>query len=300
MKLLNGGAGPRGMGSGNRSRTAAAALLCAVLLPGAVAACDAGSPSDSAARTGASTSGQVPLRSGAHQVRLLHAAVREVLHHDPGAFTQGLEFRGATLYESTGLTGRSSLRAGPPGKPPAVYAGLSAPLFGEGMTVSGARLWQLTWRDGIAIERDPGTLTERRRVVYQGEGWGLCHLRVGGRETLVMSDGTDRLSFRDPDTFKVTGGIRVRQGGQPVTGLNELECAPDGSVYANVYPTDAIVRIDPHAGTVTARIDAGGLLTPSERRRAQALNGIAAVPGTNQFLITGKLWPHMFKVTFVP
>lgn len=220
--------------------------------------------------------------------------------HDPRAFTQGLEFRGATLYESTGLVGRSSLRAGPPGKPPTVYAELPATLFGEGITLSGAKLWQLTWRDGIAIERDPTTLAERRRVNYQGEGWGLCHQHVAGRERLVMSDGSDRLTFRDPATFAPTGGINVHQDGKPVKRLNELECAPDGSLYANVYGTDTIVRIDPQAGAVTADIDAAGLLTPSERLGAQHLNGIAAVPETNQFLITGKLWPHMFQVTFAP
>lgn len=230
----------------------------------------------------------------------LYVQVHGTLPHDPEAFTQGLEFRGATLYESTGLSGRSSVRAGPAGKPPTVYAALPAPLFGEGITLAGDRLWQLTWRDGIAVESDPDTLRERRRVPYTGEGWGLCHQRVDGRARLVMSDGTDRLAFRDPDTFAVTGGVNVRHDGRPVTGLNELECTPDGSVYANVHPTDTIVRVDPRTGAVTARVDAAGLLTPAERRAAHALNGIAAVPGTDAFLLTGKLWPRMFRVTFVP
>lgn len=233
------------------------------------------------------------------RVELLRAVVRGVLPHDPRAFTQGLEFRGATLYESTGLVGRSSLRAGPPGEDPTRHVELPAPLFGEGMTVSGATLWQLTWRNGIAIERDPDTLAERRRVPYGGEGWGLCRQHGAGRERLVMSDGTDRLTFRDPDTFAATGGIDVRQDGAPATRLNELECAPDGYVYANVYATDTILRIDPRTGGVVARIDAAGLLTASERRTARQLNGIAAVPGTDQFLITGKLWPRMFRVVFV-
>jgi glutamine cyclotransferase len=230
----------------------------------------------------------------------MRAEVQHTLPHDPQAFTQGLEFRGGILYESTGLVGRSSVRAGLPGKQPTVHADLPAPLFGEGITLAGGKLWQLTWRDGIAIERDPVTLAERRRVTYQGEGWGLCHQAGAGQQRLVMSDGTDRLTFRDPDTFTATGSIDVRQDGRPVTQLNELECAPDGFVYANVYPTDTILRIDPATGTVTAHIDAAGLLTPSERPQAHALNGIAAVPGTNQFLLTGKLWPRMFIVTFIP
>ncbi|MEU0406186.1 glutaminyl-peptide cyclotransferase [Streptomyces sp. NPDC006197] len=234
------------------------------------------------------------------RIRSLRAVVRATLPHDPRAFTQGLEFRGATLYESTGLVGRSSLRAGPPGKPPTRRVELPAPLFGEGITFSSARLWQLTWRNGIAIERDPATLEERRRVSYRGEGWGLCHQHIAGRERLVMSDGTDRLTFRDPDTFTATGGIDVRKDDTSATRLNELECVPDGSIYANVYGTDTILRIDPHTGAVTAHIDASGLLTAAEGRRAGPLNGIAAVPGTDRFLITGKLWPVMFQVAFVP
>ncbi|MEU8434673.1 glutaminyl-peptide cyclotransferase [Streptomyces sp. NPDC029216] len=234
------------------------------------------------------------------RTRSLRAVVRATLPHDPRAFTQGLEFRGATLYESTGLVGRSSLRAGPPGNRPTRQVELQPPLFGEGITFSGARLWQLTWRNGIAIERDPSTLEERRRVSYRGEGWGLCHQHIAGRERLVMSDGTDRLTFRDPHTFTATGGINVRKDDTPAARLNELECAPDGSIYANVYGTDTILRIDPHTGAVTAHIDASGLLTASEGRRAGQLNGIAAVPGTDKFLITGKLWPRMFQVNFVP
>ncbi|GGR31820.1 glutaminyl-peptide cyclotransferase [Streptomyces netropsis] len=246
------------------------------------------------------TMATAPGNAAGPRIQSLRAVVRDTLPHDPRAFTQGLEFRGATLYESTGVVGQSSLRAGPPGKPSTRYVELPAPLFGEGITLSGAKLWQLTWRNGIAIERDPTTLAERRRVSYRGEGWGLCHQRVAGRERLVMSDGTDRLTFRDPDTFTATGGVNVRQDGAPATGLNELECTSDGFVYANVYATDTILRIDPHTGTVTAHIDAAGLLTASESRGAQRLNGIAAVPGTDGFLITGKLWPHMFQVTFVP
>ncbi|MFD6987232.1 glutaminyl-peptide cyclotransferase, partial [Streptomyces sp. NPDC059956] len=169
------------------------------------------------------------------RIRSLRAVVRATLPHDPQAFTQGLEFRGATLYESTGLVGRSSLRAGPPGKRPTRQVELPAPLFGEGITFSGAKLWQLTWRNGIAIERDATTLEERRRVSFPGEGWGLCHQRIAGRERLVMSDGTDRLTFRDSNTFTATGGINVRKDDAPATRLNELECAPDGSIYANVY-----------------------------------------------------------------
>lgn len=276
---------PRGSGSGALARGVMAAILVGALLPGTV---------------GAVGAGQSSLGPGTYEVQMLRTEVRSTLAHDPRAFTQGLEFSGGTLYESTGLVGRSSVRAGPPGEPPTAYAELPTPLFGEGITLAGDRLWHITWRDGIAIERDPTSLAERRRVTYQGEGWGLCHQRGAGRNQLVMSDGSDRLTFRDPETFSTTGGIHVRQDGRPVTQLNELECASDGSLYANVFKTDTIVRIDPRTGAVVAHIDAAGLLTASERRGAGELNGIAAVPGTDEFLITGKLWPRMFQVTFVP
>lgn len=223
----------------------------------------------------------------------LKVQVLATLPHDTSAFTEGLELDGTTLYESTGLEGRSEVRAGPVGGAPSVRASLPAPMFGEGITVVGAKLWELTWQDGTAIERDAHTLAETRRVHYEGEGWGLCH--QPGR--LVMSNGTDQLTFRDPVSFAPTGTVTVHAGSKRYSRLNELECVGD-SVYANVWQTDTILRIDPASGQVTAEIDASGLLTEAQRRNADVLNGIAAVPGTGEFLITGKLWPSMFRVKF--
>jgi glutaminyl-peptide cyclotransferase len=220
--------------------------------------------------------------------------VLATLPHDPSAFTQGLEMAGDTLYESTGLIGQSSVRAGSPGQEPSVRASLPSPLFGEGITVLGPTLWQLTWKDGVAIERDAASLAELRRVSYTGEGWGLCH--QPGR--LVMSNGSDRLTFRDPVTFAELGEITVHAGSETFSQLNELECAGD-SVYANVWQTDRILRIDPGTGTVIGQIEAAGLLTEDQQRGADVLNGIAAVPGTDEFLITGKLWPVILRVRFV-
>ncbi|MFJ8914076.1 glutaminyl-peptide cyclotransferase [Amycolatopsis sp. NPDC102389] len=219
----------------------------------------------------------------------LKVQVLSRLPHDPGAFTQGLEFSGETLYEGTGLVGKSSMRAGPAGAAPTVRQELPG-LFGEGITVLGPTAWQITWQDGVAIERDAKTLAELRRVTYTGEGWGLCH-RDG---QLVMSDGSSKLTFRDPVSFAPTGGVDVGRD-----QLNELECV-GGSVYANVWQTDRILRIDAATGRVTGEIDASGLLTPEERSSADVLNGIAAVPGTDEFVLTGKLWPRMFRVKFVP
>ncbi|MBK1785394.1 glutaminyl-peptide cyclotransferase [Prauserella cavernicola] len=243
---------------------------------------------------GAAAENQDPESSS---VERLQVEVVEELPHDPEAFTQGLEFAGETLYEGTGLVGRSTLRAGPAGEQPTRTVALPEPLFGEGITVVGEKVWQLTWRDGVAVERDRHTLTEQRRVQYSGEGWGLCHQAEPGR--LVMSDGSSTLTFRDPATFAETGSVQVTEDGTPVEELNELECVGE-EVYANIWHSDDIVRIDPDTGAVTARIDASGLLDTDEQAGADVLNGIAAYPGTDQFLITGKLWPKMFRVNLVP
>ncbi|WP_327315711.1 glutaminyl-peptide cyclotransferase [Streptomyces sp. NBC_01235] len=236
-------------------------------------------------------------QAGPHQVEHLRVKVLEALPHDPTSFTEGLEMKGGTLYEGTGLAGRSSVRSGSPGKPPTVGTGLSAPLFGEGITLLGRTLWQLTWRDGIAIERDATTLRELRRLPYPAEGWGICFDRL--KRQLVTSDGSARLTFRDPRTLAKTGEVTVTEDGRPVTSVNELECA-DRAVYANVLFTERIVRIDPITGAVTASIDASGLLHADELVPGSTLNGIAAVPGTDQFLLTGKFWPKMFRVALVP
>ena len=227
-------------------------------------------------------------------VPTLHPRVLAELPHDPSAFTQGFEIDGDTLYEGTGLEGRSQLRELDP-RTGAVTRSVPLPgqLFGEGITVVGDRIWQLTWRDGVVLEWDRASLTLRRQLPLDGEGWGLC--LDGAR--LVRSDGTARLRFQDPDTFAEQGSVTVTLDGAPVTELNELECV-DGQVWANVWRTDRIVRVDPASGHVTAVVDAAGLLDPARRAGTDVLNGIAAVPGTDEFLITGKLWPTTFRVRF--
>ncbi|WP_280362419.1 glutaminyl-peptide cyclotransferase [Nocardia wallacei] len=215
--------------------------------------------------------------------------------HDRAAFTEGLEIHDGLLYESTGLERRSDVRATDltnAGR--TARADLPAEYFGEGITRAGSVVWQLTWKDETAFARDPVTLAERARVHYDGEGWGLC--TRGDR--LVMSDGSDTLTFRDPATFAVVGSIRLTSHRN--ARLNELDCAADGSVYANVWHTDHILRIDPDSGEVLGDIDAGGLLSPAERAGVDVLNGIAQIPGTDRFLITGKYWPTLFEVRFVP
>jgi glutamine cyclotransferase len=228
----------------------------------------------------------------------LRVEVLATYPHDVRAFTQGLELHDGRLYESTGQYGRSDVRVVEP-ETGVVSQRVALPTtaFGEGLTLVGKRIWQLTWQEGFAFLRERATLGEIRQVPYDGEGWGVCHDPAQRR--LVMSNGSAELTFRDPETFDPRGSVTVTVDGNPLTQLNELECVGD-RVWANVWLTDRIVRIDPASGRVDAEVDAAGLLTQEERTAADVLNGIAAVPDTDTFLITGKLWPKTFLVRFVP
>jgi len=221
--------------------------------------------------------------------------VLSVRPHDPTAYTQGLVWDHGTFYESAGLYGRSSLRQVEPRTGEVLRRVDLAPgFFAEGLALVGNRLLQLTWKEGVAFQYDARTFERTGEFHYEGEGWGLCD---DGRR-LVMSDGSDHLGFRDRRTFALLGGVDVRLDGRPATQLNELECV-DGAIYANVWRTDEILRIDPANGRVTAVIDAGGLLDAAAQEQADVLNGIAYDPEKKTFYITGKLWPKMFEVVFV-
>lgn len=225
-------------------------------------------------------------------------AVRVVrsLPHDRGAFTQGLLFHAGQLWESTGQYGRSRVRRIDPADGTVLAERPLPPgYFGEGLARVGEHLVQLTWREGTAFRWTLPGLEPAGELTYTGEGWGLCF----DGEHLVMSDGTSQLSFRDPESFEVVGRIGVRAGDHPLADLNELECAR-GAVYANLWMTERIVRIDPGSGRVTADIDASGLLTPRERQGTDVMNGIAYRPGTETFFLTGKHWPKLFEVELVP
>ncbi|MDV6263144.1 glutaminyl-peptide cyclotransferase [Rhodococcus yunnanensis] len=275
-----------------RARTFAAVLTFAL----AVTACSSTSGSTTAAPT---TSDSVPT--------LTTEVVREYDRGDD-AFTQGFEIDGDVLYEGTGLEGSSFVRrTSLENMTELERVDLPSDLFGEGITVDGDTLWQITWQDGVAIARDRDTLAEQRRVNYDGEGWGLCTEGRGtqGRGTpndrLVMSDGTSTLTFRDPTSFDAVDTVDVTLDGKPVERLNELECAEGGSIYANVWQTFDIMRIDPETGKVTAVIDGTPLwdsMSAADRGGADVFNGIAQIPGTDRFLVTGKFWPKIFEVRF--
>lgn len=223
---------------------------------------------------------------------------------DDSAFTQGLEIDDdGSLLVGTGQYGESAIwriRDWRAGSPAENRHQLPPEFFGEGITRAGDTVWQLTWKRGVAFARAAATLEETRRASYSGEGWGLCE--QAGR--LVMSDGSSTLTFRDPATFAETGRVEVLADGLRVENLNELECVdgPDGpEVWANRWRTNDIVRIDPATGEVTGFADATPLvdaLSPEARAKADVFNGIAHVPGTDHFLVTGKYWPTLFEVRF--
>lgn len=234
---------------------------------------------------------------GPQQPQRLTVEVIAERPHDPGAFTQGLQFANdGKLYESTGLVGRSSLREVTRETGAVIrQRDIPAPYFTEGIALVDDEIVQLTWQAGLAFRWDRSTFEPTGEQRYEGEGWGLCY---DGR-ALWMSDGSATLTRRDPATFAALGSVEVRRDGEPLRRLNELECVGD-DVYANVWMTDEIVRIDPRSGRVTAVIDAAplrsslGVLSPDA-----VLNGIAYDERADAFLLTGKLWPKAFEVRFV-
>lgn len=257
------------------------------------------SPPGSGTTEGASSStsptpAPAPIPQGPQRLRVRVVSTRP---HDVSAYTQGLVWDRGALYESAGLYSVSTLRQVDPATG-AVKRQVKIPdrYFAEGLALVGDRLVQLTWQEGTAFVYRASDFQKIRELSYQGEGWGLCN----DGKRLVMSDGSDRLTFRNPDTFEVLGSVQIKLGGAPIDRLNELECV-DGAVYANVYTTEDILRIDPATGEVQAVISAAGLLSAADYQAgAEVLNGIAWMPETKTFLITGKRWPLMFEVEFVP
>lgn len=223
------------------------------------------------------------------------AVVRE-FPHDPGAFTQGLTFSHRYLYESTGLTGKSSLRrveleTGRVDK----FKPLPGIVFGEGLTAWADKLIVLTWRTGVGFVFDRESFEQEGEFTYPTEGWGITH---DGRE-LIMSDGSARLYFLDPETFSETRRIEVRDDTGAVTRLNELEFIK-GEIFANIWCEDVIARISPDTGQVRGWIDLRGLRDRlGHSHSAEVLNGIAYDAQGDRILVTGKLWPKLFEIRIV-
>jgi glutamine cyclotransferase len=219
--------------------------------------------------------------------------------HDTKSFTQGLIFVDGTLYESTGIEGssQSTLRRVQldTGKVLQEYL-VPREYFAEGMTNWGTDLIQLTWMSKIGFVYDRATFRIKRSFEYKGEGWGLT--QDGTR--LIMSDGTPFLRFLDPKSLQETGRIAVRDRGQQVKDLNELEMVR-GEIYANVWHTDRIARIAPRTGEVTGWIDLKGLRQIAQGSSNEAvLNGIAYDDASNRLFVTGKLWSKVFEIRVGP
>ncbi len=233
---------------------------------------------------------------GAPAPEALRVRVLRQYPHDKEAFTQGLIWHDGAMYESTGQYGESSLRKVrlEDGKVLARRE-LDPDFFGEGLARVDDQLVQLTWRSGLALVSSLATLERLTTLPYRGEGWGLCF----DGAALVMSDGSSILEFRDPESMEVLREVSVTKEGRPVSRLNELECV-DTDIYANVWQSNEILRIDSKTGHVTASIDASDLLTRFESLRADVLNGIAYKPDSKTFLLTGKRWPQLFEVELVP
>ena len=224
----------------------------------------------------------------------------EIVHiypHDPSAFTQGLVFIDGKLYEGTGEEGRSSLREVD------LQTGnvlkkidVPEPYFGEGIALLNNKIYQLTWQHQVGFIYNADNFEQIGKFNYSGEGWGL----TTDGHSLILSDGSNRIRFLDPDSFSVTKTIAVLDGNLPVNELNELEYI-NGQIYANIWHDNRIVTIDPQTGRVTGWIDLNGLLPPGDVHDEEAvLNGIAYDQAGSRLFVTGKLWPRLFEIKLKP
>ena len=220
--------------------------------------------------------------------------VEKVFPHDIRAYTQGLLYHNGFIYEGTGLEGKSALR-----KTDLETGGvirnhnLESRFFGEGITIHGNQIYQLTWKTKVGFVYDLETFRELGRFYYNTEGWGLT--TMGDR--LVMSDGTNKLYFIEPVNYTIVGTIEVYDNKSLVMYLNELEYI-NGEIWANVYMTDLIARIDPATGKVNGYVDLAGIMPESERQNDgdDVLNGIAWDNETGRIFVTGKNWPKLFQI----
>jgi glutamine cyclotransferase len=216
--------------------------------------------------------------------------------HDRAAYTEGLVYDQGRLFESTGLNGASTLREVDlqTGQVIASLA-IGPELFAEGLTLFNGKLIQLTWQSHTGFVYDLGCFCLERTFAYDGEGWGLTH----DDQYLIMSDGTARIRYLDPQTFAVVKTIDVSDRGQPITNLNELEYI-HGEIFANVWLTDQIARIDPASGAIIGWVNLTGLLPDADRNPpANELNGVAYDAAADRIFVTGKNWPELFQIALV-
>jgi glutamine cyclotransferase len=212
--------------------------------------------------------------------------------HDPTAFTQGLAIYQGKLFEGTGQYGASSIRSvdiesGEVDR----FLPINRLYFGEGITIVGNRLYQLTWQNGVGFVYDVDTFAPIQTFRYAGEGWGLTF----DGHNLILSDGTETLRFLDPEDFRVVRSVQVSDGERPVVRLNELEYI-NGEIWANVWYEDRIARISPATGLVVDWVDLSAIYPASQRPSDNVLNGIAFDAVNNRLFVTGKNWPQLFEL----
>lgn len=239
---------------------------------------------------------EMPCPEKKNPVPIYTYKIINIYPHDRSAFTQGLVFENGFLYEGTGIYGQSALRkmALDTGEVLQTHR-LPDRFFGEGITVYDNQIIQLTWKSKTGFVYDKDSFRLLKTFEYPTEGWGITH---DGRQ-LIMSDGTAALHFLNPQTFKETDRIEVSDPGGPVTRLNELEFIR-GEIYANVWQTDCIAKIDPATGRVTGWIILKGLLNFQDYAQpVDVLNGIAYNAETDRMFVTGKLWPKLFEIKII-
>jgi glutamine cyclotransferase len=222
--------------------------------------------------------------------------IKNVFPHDPGAYTQGLAYHDGWLYEGTGKRGRSSLRKIKLSTGEIIGTlSLASELFGEGVCIFNDKIIQLTWTSRVGFVYDLASFKFIKKINYPTQGWGLT---TDGKQ-LIMSDGSEKIYFLEPDYFTEQARIEVYDHDGPVINLNELEYI-NGEIWANVYQTDKIVRIDPETGKVLAWINLGGLLPQKDySRETEVLNGIAYDEINKRLFVTGKMWPKLFHIELV-
>ncbi|MFN4033748.1 MAG: glutaminyl-peptide cyclotransferase [Fimbriimonadales bacterium] len=266
-------------------------LSCAVGLALGLYACQT---TGNSAPPHAETTAPTPAPESNAEIPTFRYRVVNTFPHDKEAFTQGLEFHDDYLYESTGLNGKSSLRRVElrTGRVVQIHR-LAEEFFAEGITILGDKIYQLTWQNGVCFVYDLKTFHQLTQFRYFGEGWGLTN---DGKH-LIMSDGSATITFRDPDTFAEVRKITVRANGEPVKNLNELEYI-EGEIWANIWYSDMIARIDPQTGVVKAWVDMEGLPTP-HRGLEDVLNGIAYDRPNKRIFVTGKRWSKLFEIELV-
>ena len=230
----------------------------------------------------------------AGEIKKLDYEVLNSYQHDPEAFTQGLEIYDNYLFEGTGLYGRSSLRkveleSGRVLK----KISLDKKYFGEGITILNDKIYQLSWQENTAFVYDLD-FNLIKSFTYQGEGWGLAN----DGQNLIMSNGSQYIYFRDPESFEIIRKIEIKNTEQKIENINELEYHA-GFIYSNIWQTDYIIKINAESGKVESYLNLEGILKTDYQGKIDVLNGIAYDPEDSSFLVTGKLWPKIYRIKII-